>query len=211
MTTNQTPIPEPTSPTAVVVAKLVASPKTGVDCCLWSKAFTGKYSMELGGFKIAPYNGPGPWLRGGETVMATLMDGSEPCAGTAPTRHRRVSPMSDAVTRARELLDKATPRPWNLDDVPYSLSQLHASNGDDLLSSYYESASFVRDGDAELIAAAPTLLAELADDVESERSLRIQMARELLVLTRAAELPDPSAEDFGGVGKRILAALEVES
>ena len=36
-------------------------------------------------------------------------------------------------------------------------------------------------------------------------------ARELLVLTRAAELPDPSAEDFGGVGKRILAALEVES
>ena len=64
---------------------------------------------------------------------------------------------------------------------------------------------------AELIAAAPTLLAELADDVESERSLRIQMARELLVLTRAAELPDPSAEDFGGVGKRILAALGVES
>lgn len=64
---------------------------------------------------------------------------------------------------------------------------------------------------AELIAAAPTLLAELADDVESERSLRIQMARELLVLTRAAELPDPSADDFGGVGKRILAALEVES
>ena len=54
MTTNPTPIPEPTSPTAVVVAKLVASPKTGVDCCLWSKAFTGKYSMELGGFKIAP-------------------------------------------------------------------------------------------------------------------------------------------------------------
>lgn len=42
MTTNPTPIPEPTSPTAVVVAKLVASPKTGVDCCLWSKAFTGK-------------------------------------------------------------------------------------------------------------------------------------------------------------------------
>ena len=65
--------------------------------------------------------------------------------------------------------------------------------------------------DAELIDAAPTLLAELADDVESERSLRIQMARELLVLTRAAELPDPSAEDFGGVGKRILAALGVES
>ena len=29
MTTNPTPIPEPTSPTAVVVAKLVASPKTG--------------------------------------------------------------------------------------------------------------------------------------------------------------------------------------
>ena len=28
MTTNPTPIPEPTSPTAVVVAKLVASPKT---------------------------------------------------------------------------------------------------------------------------------------------------------------------------------------
>ena len=54
---------------------------------------------------------------------------------------------------------------------------------------------------AELIAAAPTLLAELADDVESERSLRIQMARELLVLTRAAELPDPSAEDFGGVDR----------
>ena len=29
MTTNPTTIPEPTSPTAVVVAKLVASPKTG--------------------------------------------------------------------------------------------------------------------------------------------------------------------------------------
>ena len=77
MTTNQNPIPEPTSPTAVVVAKLVASPKTGVDCCLWSKAFTGKYSMELGGFKIAPYNEPGPWLRGDEleAVMPTLKAG----------------------------------------------------------------------------------------------------------------------------------------
>ena len=74
MTTNPTTIPEPTSPTAVVVAKLVASPKTGVDCCLWSKAFTGKYSMELGGFKIAPYNEPGPWLRGDEleAVVPTL-------------------------------------------------------------------------------------------------------------------------------------------
>ena len=77
MTTNQTNTPEPTSPTAVVVAKLVASPKTGVDCCLWSKAFTGKYSMELGGFKIAPYNEPGPWLRGDEleAVMLTLKAG----------------------------------------------------------------------------------------------------------------------------------------
>ena len=77
MTTNPTPIPEPTSPTAVVVAKLVASPKTGVDCCLWSKAFTGKYSMELGGFKIAPYNEPGPWLRGDEleAIMPSLKAG----------------------------------------------------------------------------------------------------------------------------------------
>ena len=77
MTTNQNHIPEPTSLTAVVVAKLVASPKTGVDCCLWSKAFTGKYSMELGGFKIAPYNEPGPWLRGDEleAVMPTLKAG----------------------------------------------------------------------------------------------------------------------------------------
>ena len=71
------PEQEPTSPTAVVVAKLVASPKTGVDCCLWSKAFTGKYSMELGGFKIAPYNEPGPWLRGDEleAVMPSLKAG----------------------------------------------------------------------------------------------------------------------------------------
>ena len=77
MTTNPTPIPEPTSPTTVVVAKLVASPKTGVDCCLWSKAFTGKYSMELGGAKIAPYNEPGPWLRGDElqAAMPTLKAG----------------------------------------------------------------------------------------------------------------------------------------
>ena len=77
MTTNQTHIPEPTSLTAVVVAKLVASPKAGVDCCLWSKAFTGKYSMELGGFKIAPYNEHGPWLRGDElkAVMPTLKAG----------------------------------------------------------------------------------------------------------------------------------------
>ena len=77
MTTNPTPIPEPTSPTAVDVAKLVASPKTGVDCCLWSKAFTGKYSMELGGVKIAPYTGPGPWLRDDEleAVMPTLKAG----------------------------------------------------------------------------------------------------------------------------------------
>ena len=69
--------PKPADPTAVVVAKLVASPKTGVDCCLWSKAFTGKYSMELGGFKIAPYNEPGPWLRGDEleAVMPTLKAG----------------------------------------------------------------------------------------------------------------------------------------
>lgn len=77
ITTNPSRLPEPTSPTAVVVAKLVASPKTGVDCCLWSKAFTGKYSMELGGFKIAPYNEPGPWLRGDEleAVMPTLKAG----------------------------------------------------------------------------------------------------------------------------------------
>ena len=65
------------APTAVVVAKLVASPKTNVNCCLWSKAFTGKYSMELGGFKIAPYNEPGPWLRGDEleAVVSTLKAG----------------------------------------------------------------------------------------------------------------------------------------
>ena len=77
MTTNQNPITQTTSLTAVVVAKLVASPKTGVDCCLWSKAFTGKYSMELGGFKIAPYNEHGPWLRGDElkAVMPTLKAG----------------------------------------------------------------------------------------------------------------------------------------
>ena len=77
MTTNQNPITQTTSLTAVVVAKLVASPKTGVDCGLWSKAFTGKYSMELGGFKIAPYNEPGPWLRGDEleAVMLTLKAG----------------------------------------------------------------------------------------------------------------------------------------
>ena len=77
MTTNPTPIPEPTSPTAVVVAKGGASPKTGVDCCLWSKAFTGKYSMGHGGFKIAPYNEPGPWLRGDEleAVVPTLKAG----------------------------------------------------------------------------------------------------------------------------------------
>lgn len=58
----------------VDVAELADTPKTGVDCCLWSKAFTGKYSMELGGFKIAPYNEPGPWLRGDEllAVLPTL-------------------------------------------------------------------------------------------------------------------------------------------
>ena len=116
-----------------------------------------------------------------------------------------------SVARARELLAKATPRPWevrNRDCGDVDVVKDHervehiCTVGDEL--------DLGALADAELIAAAPTLLAELADDVESERSLRIQMARELLVLTRAAELPDPSAEDFGGVGKRILAALEVE-
>ena len=69
--------PKPADPTGGDTVVLAASPKTGVDCCLWSKAFTGKYSMELGGFKIAPYNEPGPWLRGDEleAVMLTLKAG----------------------------------------------------------------------------------------------------------------------------------------
>ena len=139
-----------------------------------------------------------------------------------------------SVARARELLDKATPGPWEAVTCHESEQKTRSEyvrgallkpdapahglwmtwSPDSRLGVHLTAVT--GDGphgeaDAELIAAAPTLLAELADEVESERSLRTQMARELLVLTRAAELPDPSAEDFGGVGKRILAALEVES
>ena len=122
-----------------------------------------------------------------------------------------------SVARARELLAKATPGPWwllNEYTEPWEEGDewhVYGRVGNRIPRVVDNSEDQLTWADAELIAAAPTLLAELADDVESERSLRIQMARELLVLTRAAELPDPSAEDFGGVGKRILAALGVES
>ena len=237
MTTNPAPIPEPTSPTAVVVAKLVASPKTGVDCCLWSKAFTGKYSMELGGFKIAPYNEPGPWLRGNEleAVMPTLKAGDvvevefEGHTATGKLWAHSPSGLSlwSFIVRtsdgnpgpyidALRIIERAPePEPVPGADIPNEVVEAALAAipwaSDHQLADVRAALAAADAKRAELIAAAPTLLAELADDVESERSLRIQMARELLVLTRAAELPDPSAEDFGGVGKRILAALGVES
>ena len=80
--------------------------------------------------------------------------------------------MSDAVARARELLAKATPGPWEE-------RRHHFMDGEWMESSVVpvEDGDF-REGDgdcvrinsctadAELIAAAPTLLAELADEVE---------------------------------------------
>ena len=76
--------------------------------------------------------------------------------------------MSDAVTRARELLDKATPRPWevrNRDCGDVDVVKDHervehiCTVGDEL--------DLGALADAELIAAAPTLLAELTDEVET--------------------------------------------
>ena len=78
----------------------------------------------------------------------------------------------DAVARARELLAKATPGPWEE-------RRHHFMDGEWMESSVVpvEDGDF-REGDgdcvrinsctadAELIAAAPTLLAELADEVE---------------------------------------------
>ena len=102
--------------------------------------------------------------------------------------------MSDAVTRARELLDKATPGPWEA-------ATCHESE-QETRSEYVRNALLKPDApahglwmawkpdsplgvhltavtgdgphgeaDAELIAAAPTLLAELADEVERLRAL----------------------------------------
>lgn len=65
--------------------------------------------------------------------------------------------MSDAVTRARELLDKATPGPWVADGLGGNL---------DAPSGRVAEVLSWSDADAELIAAAPTLLAELADEVD---------------------------------------------
>lgn len=65
--------------------------------------------------------------------------------------------MSDAATRARELLDKATPGPWVADGLEGNL---------DAPSGRVAEVILWGEPDAELIAAAPTLLAELADEVE---------------------------------------------
>ena len=65
--------------------------------------------------------------------------------------------MSDAVTRARELLAVATPGPWVADGLGGNI---------DAPSGLVAEVLSWSDADAELIAAAPTLLAELADEVE---------------------------------------------
>ena len=97
--------------------------------------------------------------------------------------------MSDTVARARELLEAA--------------GAFEGITASFLLCS----TPHLAEDEAALLAAAPALLAELADEVGVERSLRVQMARELLVLTRAAGVPDPNMEDFGGIGSRVLRAL----
>lgn len=80
--------------------------------------------------------------------------------------------MSDAVTRARELLAKATPDEWG------------------------ELADVATMAEAELIAAAPTLLAELADEVERLRALT---AVDDAMVERAAKvLGDDGADSEGG-------------
>ena len=187
MTTNQNNNPEPTSPTA------------------------------------------GPWLRGDEleAVMPTLKEGDVVEVGykghTATgelwsaglgclVMWRRTVRTSkgepDFYVDALRIIERA-PEPEPGADIPDEV----VAAAVEAATREWDSGRSVAYSDAmrAALAAADAKRAELADDVESERSLRIQMARELLVLTRAAELPDPSAEDFGGVGKRILAALGVES
>lgn len=79
--------------------------------------------------------------------------------------------MSEAVARARELLAAATPRPWevrNRDCGDVDVVKDHervehiCTVGDELDSGAL--------ADAELIAAAPTLLAELVAEVERLRA-----------------------------------------
>lgn len=224
MTTNPTPIPEPTSPTAVVVGKrdgetVVAAVDaeinrlTGRIAELEAMVTRGMESRARLGARIAELEDakpkPGPWLRGSEleAVMPTLKAGDVvevEFEGRAATGVIRWSDgKSGSFADALRIIERA-PEPEPGADIPNEVVEAA------LAAIPWASDHQLADVRATL-AAAPALLAELADEVGVERSLRIQMARELLVLTRAAELPDPSAEDFGGVGKRILAALGVES
>jgi hypothetical protein len=78
----------------------------------------------------------------------------------------------DVVTRARALLAAATPGPWRVDDPPVNGGHFVVGDGHDMV------AETCPEHDAALIAAAPTLLAELADlvaklqsDMDGDRSL----------------------------------------
>lgn len=73
--------------------------------------------------------------------------------------------MSDAAARARELLAKATPGSWEVSSVPPIIRAWGP------WGAYHPVTDDMRTADAELIAAAPTLLAELADEVERLRAL----------------------------------------
>lgn len=78
----------------------------------------------------------------------------------------------DAVTHARELLAKATPGPWEVrirdsGDVEVVKDHEHI----EWICSVGDEAERAAIADAELIAAAPTLLAELADEVNRLRAL----------------------------------------
>ena len=146
-----------------------------------------------------------------------------------------------AVTRARELLDKATPGPWEA-------ATCHESE-QETRSEYVRSALLKPDApahglwmawkpdsrlgvhltavtgdgphgeaDAELIAAAPTLLAELADEVERLRALTtVDEALFLRCLAAAQTTVDPagvalSLTDLAKLTHAVLeAALGVES
>ena len=77
--------------------------------------------------------------------------------------------MTDAVTRARKLLDKATPGPWC---ATYDRTGVMGSPQESITTVIPTVVEFaLSEHDAELIAAAPTLLAKLADEVERLRAL----------------------------------------
>ena len=121
--------------------------------------------------------------------------------------------MADAATRARELLESATPGPW---EVQGDYGIWSEAAGVWVMQDDCPPGGTLGCGDAELIAAAPTLLAELADEVNRLRALTT--VDDAMVERAAEEIFDrpfpkmPNGTEMRDIARAALeAALGVES